>query len=379
MYGLFRNVVILTAAVFFSSFILLFAEDEKKNTEKQGLDDHRDNFEDNFGIVPIAIPFYTPETSVGLGAGLVMFNYADGDRSLRPDGLELEVFGTIKKQFEGKLCGDKYFSRNAFRFTGELEAKIFPNNFYGAGPDVKKKDKEEYDQNSIAFESGFLFRIIKNLYFGPYGEFSYYKVTNTESDGLLAQELYNGSDGTTATGLGAYADYDSRDHEFYPKKGLLASTKFLSYRKALGSEYNFTETEFDIKQFFHITGEHVIGVEGFLSNSAGDVPWQKLGELGGQFLMRGYEEGKFRDKSYAAAQAEYRFPLFWRLTGTAFGSAGTVADKINKFESDNMKYSFGLGLRCILDKDEHIPLRLDLAMNKDFDEPSIYFGLLEAF
>ncbi len=379
MFGSFHKAVLLTAAIFFSFSILLFAEDDKKDTEKQDHDDNRDHHEDNFGIVPVAIPFYTPETSVGLGAGLVIFNYADCDRSLRPDGLELEVMGTIKKQFEARLSGDKYFSRNAYRFTGELEAMIFPDNFYGVGPDVKKKDKEEYDQNSIAFEGGFLFRIIKNLYIGHYGEFSRYKVTDTKSGGLLARDIYNGSDGTTAAGLGAYADYDSRDHEFYPKKGIFASAKFLSYGKSFGSEYNFMKTEFDYKQFFNITGEHVIGVEGFLSDSAGDVPWQKLGELGGQFLMRGYEEGKYRDKSYAAAQVEYRFPLFWRFTGTAFVSAGTVADKMCKLESDKMKYAFGLGLRCIIDKDEHIPLRLDFAMNKDFDEPGIYFGLLEAF
>ncbi len=221
--------------------------------------------------------------------------------------------------------------------------------------------------------------MVKNLYFGPYGEYSYYKVTDRKEGRLLAREVYYGSDGTIASGPGFYADYDTRDHEFYPRKGIFASVKFLSYKKSFGSEYNFEKTEFDYKQFFNITGDHTIGVEGFFYHSSGDVPWQKLGRLGGQFLMRGYEEGKFRDKNYAAAQIEYRFPLFWRLTGNVFGSAGNVASKIDAFERNDMKYAFGFGLRCILDKDEHIPLRLDFAMNKDFDEPSIYFGLLEAF
>ena len=346
---------------------------------EENSNDSKEHEEEYFGIVPFAIPFYTPETSFGVGAALVLYNYADKDRSLRADGLEVEVFGTVKKQFEARLAGDKYFLRNMFRATGEMSANIFPSNFYGTGSDVKKSDKEEYEQNSFSFEGGFLAHIFENMYIGPYCEFSRFKMTDTEDGGLLDRELFRGSDGTAATGFGGFAEYDNRDSEFFPRKGFVLSAKSLFYRKQFGSEYNFSKSEFDYKQFFNIAGDHVIGVEGYLYNSFGDVPWQKLGELGGQELMRGYEEGKFRDKTYAAAQIEYRFPIIWRLTGSIFASAGNVSDKISNFERDEMKYSFGAGLRCILDKEEHIPLRLDFAMNKDFDEPSIYFGLLEAF
>ena len=260
--------------------------------------------EEYFGIVPFAIPFYTPETSFGAGAALVLYNYADKDKNLKADGLEVEVFATVKKQFQARLGGDKYFLRNAIRLKGEVSANIFPSNFYGTGPDVKKSDKEEYDQKSFSSEGGILALIFKNMYIGPYCEFSRFKMTDTENGGLLNRKVFRGSDGTSVTGFGGFAEYDNRDSEFFPKKGILLSVKSVLYKKAFGSEYNFSKREFDYKQFFNITGEHVIGIEGYLYNSVGDVPWQKLGELGGQELMRGYEEGKFRDKTYAAAQIE---------------------------------------------------------------------------
>jgi len=94
--------------------------------------------------------------------------------------------------------------------------------------------------------------------------------------------------------------------------------------------------------------------------------------------MRGYPDNKFKDNNYLAGQVEYRFPVYWRFGGTVFGSAGEVAHRIRDFSVKATKLAFGLGLRCVVDTQEHIPFRLDVAFDPSLN-PNVYFGLLEAF
>jgi outer membrane protein assembly factor BamA len=103
-----------------------------------------------------------------------------------------------------------------------------------------------------------------------------------------------------------------------------------------------------------------------------------LGRLGGFEMMRGYQDNKYRDRNYLAAQLEYRFPVYWRFGGVAFASAGEVAGGLGDFSLEHTRFAFGLGLRGVVEMEEHIPFRLDVAFDSSMN-PNVYFGLLEAF
>jgi hypothetical protein len=339
-----------------------------------------DDKDENSGIVPLAIPFYTPETSFGLGIGVVMYRRSDEDSSLEPDELEMEGFGTWKKQCEFSLSGTKFFKRNFFKFGFEGEINRWTDDFYGIGNDIRDGDKEEYSQNEINAKPSFLVRAMPGLYLGPVLNFSRYSMRDRESGGMLASDIIRGSDGTKAYGAGAMVEYSRMEGpEFFPRKGSSLTCEYIVYRKSFGGEYNFTSFVLNHKQYFQITGNHVVALDGYVSAVNGDIPWQMLSELGGQERMRGYLEGKYRDKRYAALQAEYRFPIVWRFSGVVFGGAGEIGRSFRDFSRDDLRISGGAGLRFVLDEKEHIPLRLDFAMNTESGEPSIYFGLLEAF
>ncbi len=357
--------------------ISVFADDNVSAEKGQNADDDDDK---NSGIVPIAIPFYTPETSFGLGAGVVMYRRAEGDSSLDPDELEIEGFGTWKRQCEFNMSGTKFFRRNFFKLSFESEINRWTDDFYGIGNDVKDRNKEEYSQNEINFKPSFLVKAMSGLYLGPVLNISRYSMKDRESGGMLASNTIRGSDGTKAHGAGVIVEYSCTEGaEFYPRKGPSFNGEYIVYRKGFGSEYDFTSWILNHKQYFQISGNHIIALDGYVSAVNGDVPWQMLSELGGQERMRGYLEGKYRDKRYAALQAEYRFPIVWRITGVVFGGAGEIGRTFGDFSSDDIRVSGGAGLRFVLDEKEHIPLRLDFAMNTESGEPSIYFGLLEAF
>lgn len=93
--------------------------------------------------------------------------------------------------------------------------------------------------------------------------------------------------------------------------------------------------------------------------------------------MRGYHEGRYMDKQYLAAQAEYRAPLFWRIGTVAFAGLGEVAPSLDAFEINRIKPSYGLGMRVVINKAERVNIRLDYGWGKDTS--GFYLEITEAF
>jgi hypothetical protein len=108
----------------------------------------------------------------------------------------------------------------------------------------------------------------------------------------------------------------------------------------------------------------VLGLHGHLRSTNGDVPFQLLPRLGGQDIMRGTYQGRYRDRHLLAAQAEYRVELWRRIGVVAFVGAGQVADRLGAVALDDLHYSLGGGLRVMIDQRERMNLRLDLGRGR---------------
>jgi hypothetical protein len=75
---------------------------------------------------------------------------------------------------------------------------------------------------------------------------------------------------------------------------------------------------------------------------------------------------------------EYRQFFWWRLGYVLFGGVGGVAHSLDKLRIDEIKVSYGAGLRFIFNEEQKINLRVDLGINQD-GNTAIYFGIEEAF
>lgn len=97
--------------------------------------------------------------------------------------------------------------------------------------------------------------------------------------------------------------------------------------------------------------------------------------LGGESIMRGYYQGRYRGAVFGAMQAEYRLTL-WNWLGAAFfGGAGRVTANSN--EKNILHPTYGGGLRIRIDKKENVNLRFDYAKGDYSDGFYVSFG--EAF
>ena len=111
--------------------------------------------------------------------------------------------------------------------------------------------------------------------------------------------------------------------------------------------------------------------------TSGSPPFDQLPELGGDKLLRGYFQGRYRDRALIAFQAEYRWPLFWRVGAAGFVGVGQVADGLSGFRLDRFWPAGGVGIRFLLAEQEGLNVRADFAFGDGSSGFYLAFG--EAF
>jgi hypothetical protein len=111
--------------------------------------------------------------------------------------------------------------------------------------------------------------------------------------------------------------------------------------------------------------------------SSGQPPFDQYPQLGGESLLRGYFQGRYRDRSLLAFQGEYRLPLFWKFGLAGFAGIGQVAPDFGGFGLDRFWVAGGAGLRFLLAKREGLNIRMDFAFGEGSSGFYLSFG--EAF
>jgi outer membrane protein assembly factor BamA len=330
-------------------------------------------------IVPLPVFFVSPETGWGLGAaGLYIIQPHMDAVVQQPDIISGVVFYTQKNQILAALLLDTYRRKTGNRLNIQSTAQKFPNIFYGIGPNTPAFLAEAYTLVELSFLTSYQLKIKPSLYLGPLYGFSLMVNKETEEGGLLDQGIIRGSDGTRASGVGVRFTADTRDNYLYTRSGYLVDTKIILFSDLIGSEENFNQLQFDYRQFFTIFKTHVIAFEYILDLSTGNVPFEFLPGLGGQNMMRGYEEGRYRDMNYTALQAEYRLPLFWRFGAVVFGSAGKVAPDLSSlFITEYLRAAGGFGLRFLVVPKQQVNIRIDVAFTQE--DAAFYINIREAF
>jgi outer membrane protein assembly factor BamA len=112
------------------------------------------------------------------------------------------------------------------------------------------------------------------------------------------------------------------------------------------------------------------------------VPFFLLYQLGGANIERGYYQGRYRDKTILAGQAEFKYHFLARLALAAFIGTGTTWG-YEPFDIHQFKPSYGGGIHYIFSIQNRLSLRLDYALGiKPPGEArfhGLYFAIGEAF
>ena len=340
--------------------------------EKDTLEEKRN------GFLFIPVLYYTPETGVAGGvAANYYFRERNSQSSSKPSSILPLFVYTQKKQIISLFILDLYLKNENVHLENNINFLKFPDTFYGIGNRTPEENEEDYTPQNFTLEVKFWSRVRSKLYIGVGYDFSDWRLKETEDGGLLSGTYIPGSEGCRTSGIGLLMKWDTRDELFYPSSGYFLQLFSTFYADRLGSDYDFNIYEADIRRYFSLFTSHVIAVQGFIKMTTGDPPFQMLSRLGGPELLRGYYEGRYRDRDMLVFQTEYRLPLWRKFGAVAFAGLGDVASELRSFQTKYGKYAAGVGLRYMLNTKEKINIRFDVAFGKDTS--GFYITMLEAF
>jgi outer membrane protein assembly factor BamA len=329
-------------------------------------------------IIFSPLMFYTPETRLAFGgAGSYIFRLAGCKGSTRPSSVSPLVIYTLEKQFRALVKSELYFKNNNYRLESEIKFEKYPNKFFGIGSSTRESDKEIYTSKSINFQLSVLKKLVKGFHLGLGYHFMDWAIPVVEADGQLVSGTIAGSDRCTISGVSLILYRDTRDHLFSPMKGDLFKLDARFYPEFLGSTFAFTAFTIDLRKYFTLFSSHVFAVQSLVKIQTGTVPFLNLAQMGGEYTMRGYFQGRYRDKNLLVFQAEYRLQLVWRLGLVGFAGLGNVAERFNQLDLGRLKSSYGFGLRYLFSKTEKIQLRFDIGFAEG--STGFYASIYEAF
>ncbi len=322
--------------------------------------------------------FYTPEVNLAFGVGGITYFRTSSRKNTRPSKITLSTYYSINHQYLVYIYPVIFFNRNKDEASAEIyfESKI--DKLYGIGgnsPDISNPD---YGNTNFSTIVKFKREFIRGFFITAAYEFMNFKIIDTRENPYLNNDDVYGSNGGITSGLGYGLTFDNRDNVFYPSMGSLLEFYALPFISSFGSDYKFNQFFFDLRSYRALTkDDNIIAVQGYAALTTGDPPFYALPKLGGQYKMRGYFEGRYRDKNYIMAQVEFRKKIFWRFDGIVFLGVGDVGNSFSDFGLSSIKFSYGIGLRYVLDEDEKLNIRVDVGFGGD--SRGFYFGFEEAF
>lgn len=347
----------------FTRIINYFGDANKEKPEKK--------FDVNF----IGGPYYSSDMKLGLGlVGAGMYRMNGCSKEMQPSNVSL--FGSVSTVgfYMLGIRGNNLFPKDRYRLNYSMSFYSFPSYFWGIGfyqgnNDVNKTKIKRF-QSKLKAE--FLFRLGKEFYLGPVLVWDYARAQDVNKDYMC---LFDGMSLVQRNyGVGASVQYDTRDFISNASRGIYAYLSQTFRPSWLGNDQAFSTTEFQLRGYKSVWKGGILAGELKGMFNFGNPSWAMMAELGGSNSMRGYYEGRYRDKHSMSVQVELRQHV-WRRNGiTVWAGAGNVFHDSRTFKK--ILPNFGIGYRWEFKK--RVNVRLDLGFGKS-GQNGFIFNINEAF
>ena len=335
--------------------------------------------EKKFDISFIGGPHYSNEAGFGLGiVGSGIYYTARDDNGMPdtqtpPSNVSLKLDVTTGQLYKIGADGYHVFGSDKFRINYDGYFYSFKDKFWGIGYSQAINDANEsiFKRLQAQLKADFVFNAGSGFYVGPLVQFSYVNATRVDRP-----ELFDGQQPRTfTTGIGFTACYDTRDVPFNAYKGVYIRYNQLFNPRFMGNTYAFSQSQFDIAGYATVWKGGVLAALFHADLTKGNTPWGLMPTFGDSGRMRGYYEGRFRDKNEMDVTLELRQHV-WRRNGiVVWVGAGTVFPRFSSFKWQHVLPNFGVGYRWQFKP--RINVRLDLGIGKG--EKGFNFSINEAF
>ena len=343
--------------------LLKYFDDSNKQKENKRFD---------FSI--IGGPHFASDTKLGLGmVAAGMYRRDLTDTITMPSNVSLYGDVSTVGFYMVGIRGNHILRYNRRRLDYDVYFFSFPTKVWGIGygNGYKRSNETKYKELMIRLSANYLIRIADKLYIGPGGEFTHVNANDVNDATLWEGQRLT----TTSVTAGLRLQYDSRDNLTAPSSGWLAWVDMKSSPKFLANRMAFSHTEINVATYVPVWTGGVAAWRAHGKFCFGDVPWSMLATFGGSHSMRGYYEGRYRDKCEYDVTMELRQNIWGRVGAVAWAGVGSVAPKIDRFTSKHILTNFGIGYRWEFKKNCNV--RLDFGIGRG--ESSFIFNINEAF
>lgn len=328
-----------------------------------------------FDFSVIGGPHYS--SAVGLGLGLMASGlyYPANDTLVPPSNVT--IFGDVATS---GFCligvsGNNLLKGDRYRLNYKMYLYSFPTLFYGMGYDdgLDKDHYSSYNRFQSRMQVTFLVRLAKSFFVGPQLSWDYVRGRKaTHPEYWYGQPLTLHSVSPALNLI-----YDSRDNLTAPYRGIFITFNQRFFPKALGNgDYHFNSSELTANFYTPLWKGGVLAAQMHgLLNYGGRVPWFQMAMVGGNSSMRGYFEGRYRDRNMVDAQVELRQHVWKRHGVTVWAGAANIFPSANAWQWGHTLPNFGLGYRWEFKK--RVNIRLDYGFGRHIS--GFLFNINEAF
>lgn len=327
-----------------------------------------------FDISFIGGPHYSSDTKFGLGlvaAGVYRTDVTD--TIVPPSEVSVYFDATTSMFFKLGVRGTHVAPGDWSRIHYDVNFSSVATKFWGIGYDnnVVNDNESKYKYLNSQAEVCWAWKVHPNLYLGPIVTFDYINGRHFQKPWLWEVQ----DDRTFNVGAGVSLQYDTRDCLTAASRGVFIRLDQRFNPHILINRYAFTLTELTAAWYHPAWRDATFAWQFHSRLTYGNTPWGLMSTLGGSDNMRGYFEGRYRDKSEADICFELRQHIWHRNGLVAWVGAGTVFPKFSAITMRKILPNYGFGYRWEFKK--RVNVRLDLGFGKG--QTGFIFNINEAF
>jgi outer membrane protein assembly factor BamA len=304
---------------------------------------------------PFPILMYDSDIGFGYGGRVKFVDYFR-----KKESLDLILFNSTKGErwyvFTFSLPDLEIRQGKRYGLGFDLKAeydKYLSYNFYGTGPAAPEADRTTFTyeliQLPLVFSRGLSPHLVVEAAWTP----RWVRFAEPVEGGTYFGEIAALADaGRRFVPFASLTlRYDTSDSQIHPTGGFRfilqgdAAGRFLGGRDA-----SFNRLTLDLRMYRKVFGEKDVFAARALTQYIGGsrIPLFDNASLGGgnvMTAMRGYGLNRFLDRGKFLINAEYRFPIVWRLGGNVFCDTGKVWHSLGSIDLRKIAFDAGVGLR----------------------------------
>lgn len=328
----------------------------------------------DFGI--IGGPHYASDTGVGLGlVASALYSTDRSDSTLELSNASLYSDVSSKGFLMIGLRGNTFLPRKRYRLDYRLYVYTFPSYLWGFSyPESDNDDnKSKYSRTKFEVMARFLMPLNRYSYLGPIARYQYvhaYKLKD-HAPTLLGGRPLTVSD----VSVGVSYTFDTRDFMLNASRGWFVQADLTANPTFLGNNNTYWSGELQVATYRRAWRGAILAGELHTRQSVGSVPWPMLSDVGSSNRMRGYYEGRYRDKNVVDAQVELRQHIWHRNGLVVWLGAAEVFPDYGRLRFRRILPNAGVGYRWQFKKGVNV--RLDYGFSRN--GTGFIFNINEAF